>query len=211
MRDAEFIGSMFADMIGGELGLYADSNPGGFGHLGNRARVTRVAEYCAQKYPGDIVEIGVLHGETHWILAEIAEKYGKRTIAVDPFASENPRYVRDGYGKNYRQCFLDNVEDWKDIIDMVEMSSLDPEAIAYLKKRPLCFAYVDGLHTYDACYSDILAVGHCAGIIAVDDIHIADQINDLMMTAFWDGAVKLGRVPMDNSLAREGYLIQGGS
>lgn len=209
MNDAEFIGRMFAANIGGDLNLYATKYVHGFGHMGNRSRLKVVAEYCAQKYPGDIAEIGVLHGDTHKLLAEVAQKHGRRTIAVDPFAAANPRYHREGYGKDYYRYFLDNTKEWADIIDVVKMSSMDPETIAYLRERPLCFAYVDGLHTYEACYSDILAVGHCAGIIAVDDIHIWDRINTLM-TAFWDGATTLNRIPMDNSLSREGYLILGG-
>lgn len=201
MKDAEFIGRVFADTVGGDLNLYAVGYTEGFGHVGNRPRLKLVAEYCAQRWPGDIAEIGVLYGDTHKLFAEIAREHGRRTIAVDPFNSNSPRYR-----ENYYQCFLDNTKEWADIIDVVKLSSMDPEAIAYLRERPLCFAYVDGLHTYKACYSDILAVGHCVGIIAVDDIR-----NNTLTSAFWDSAVALSRIPMDNSMSREGYLILGGS
>ncbi|MBU0846869.1 class I SAM-dependent methyltransferase [Patescibacteria group bacterium] len=208
MNDAEFIGKVFAQTVGGDLNLYATKYKRGFGHLGNRPRLEVVAEYCAKKWPGDIAEIGVLHGNTHRLLAEVARKHGRRTIAVDPFNVDSPGYQKEGYGMNYYQYFLDNTEEWRDTIDIVKLSSMDPKAIEYLENRPLCFAYVDGLHTYDACYSDILAVRHCAGIIAVDDIHIKDQVHKLMK-AFWDAATVLNRIPMDNSLSREGYLLPG--
>lgn len=208
--DAEFMGRAFAEFVGGDLDLYDREARQGFGHLGNRPRLAMVAEYCVRHWPGDLVEIGVLHGNTHRLLAEVARRYNRRTIAVDPFDVANPRYEKPGYGRNYYQYFLDNTEPWRDIIDVVKLSSMDPEAIRYVKKRSLSFAYVDGLHTYKACYSDILTVGHCEGIIAVDDIHIKAKNSPHLLTAFWDGAVALGRIPMDNSLAREGYLIPGG-
>lgn len=202
MNSAEFMGSVFAELIGGDLHLYAIENRQGFGHLGNRPRLQMVAEYCADHWPGDLVEIGVLHGTTTKLFAQVARERGRRVIAVDPFDVENVRY-----GDNYYQYFLDNIRPWSDIIDIVKLSSMDAEAIQYVKERPLCFAYVDGLHTYEACHSDILTVGHCAGIIAVDDIHIKAENSLRLLKAFWDGAVALDRLPMDNSLSREGYLI----
>lgn len=209
MNDAEFIGKVFAETVSGDLNLYARGNPRGFGHLGNRPRLEIVAEYCAQKWPGDIAEIGVLHGNTHRLLAAVAQKHGRRTIAVDPFDVANVRYEKPGYGADYYQYFLDNTKEWRGIIDVVKLSSMDPKAIQYLKERQLCFAYVDGLHTYKACQSDIMAVGHCNGIIAVDDIHIRAKNSSHLIRAFWDAAAALGRIPLDNSLSREGYLILG--
>jgi len=205
MNSAEFIGRVFAELVGGDLHLYAIENPQGFGHFGNRPRLQMVAEYCAKHWPGDLVEIGVLHGTTTKLFAQIAREHDRRVIAVDPFDVKSPRY-----GDDYYQYFLDNIEPWKDIVDVVKLSSMSAEAIEYVKERPLCFAYVDGLHTYDACYSDILAVGHCNGIIAVDDIHIKYNYADAIRRAFWDGAVTLSKIPLDNSLSREGYLIPGG-
>ena len=90
---------------------------------------------------------------------------------------------------------------------MIKASSLIPETIQIISNRELCFAYVDGLHTYDACFSDIKTVSHCRGIIAVDDIHVEYGYREYILKAFWDGAVAIGRTPLDNSLAREGYLI----
>lgn len=203
MNGAELIGKVFADHISGELENYATEHRHGFGYVGNRARLKAVAEYCVQTWPGDLVEIGVLHGTQTKIFAQIAREYGRRIIAVDPF---NVKKVK--YGDDYYKIFLENTLPWSDIIDVVQLSSMDPEAVRYVKERPLCFAYVDGLHTYEACYSDILTVGYCNGIIAVDDIHVKYGFAEALRRAFWDGAVALNRLPMDNSLSREAYLIR---
>ena len=48
--------------------------------------------------------------------------------------------------------------------------SLDVDIIKKIKSINICFASVDGLHTKEACYSDIMSVSHCSGVIAVDDV-----------------------------------------
>lgn len=227
MNSAEFMGTVFAELNEKDLHMYARipllarsyreiwESPrggayyGGVGDVGNHLRLEMVAQYCARTWPGDLVEIGVLHGETTRVLAQVAQEHDRRMIAIDPFDDANPKYARPGYGSNYYQSFLDNTEPWRDIIDVVKLSSMDPEAIQYIEARPLCFAFVDGLHTYKACLSDIVAVGHCKGIIAVDDIHLRDQTCQTLLHAYWDGAIALRRLPMDNALSREGYLIPG--
>lgn len=204
MTSAEFIGKIFAETVGGDLELYANKAPQGFGHLGNRPRLEMVAEYCIQHWPGDIVEIGLGHGKTTRIFAKVARGRGRRVIAVDPFD-----VMGTAWGDDYFEVFLENTEPWRDIIDLFTASSLNPEMIRTIGERELCFAYVDGLHTYEACLSDIQAVGHCKGIIAVDDLHGKTGYSKALLRAFRDGAIALDMLPMDNSLSREGYLISG--
>lgn len=201
-RHAGFIGQVFAEHAGEELRRYASKEPAGFGASGNRARLRMAVEYCVRHWPGDIVEIGLGHGNTTKIFAEIACMHGRRVVAVDPFD-----VLGTGWGDDYFEVFLKNTEPWRDIIDLIEASSLDPDTIRAVGKRALCFAYVDGLHTYGACLSDIMSVKHCRGIIAVDDIHLEAKYAAAVLRAFRDGAVALERLPMDNSMAREGYLI----
>lgn len=200
-RDVEFISRVYAKLTDEDLKAYR-ANDLDFGSHQNRPRLKRVAEYCVQHWPGDLIEIGLLHGNTTIILAEVASRYGRRVVGVDPF--DSPRY------KDYYQVFLGNTKPWRDIIDIIKLSSTDPGAIAIIKARELCFAYVDGLHEYEACYSDIRTVGHCNGIIAVDDIHVRYKFAQGLLRAFYDGAALLNRVPMDCTISREGYLVPRG-
>ena len=200
-RNVEFIEQVFAELTGEELRHAGKLESGSYQ---NRPRLKRVAEYCVQHWPGDLVEIGLLHGNTTKILAEVARQHGRRVIGIDPF---EPPHPGASYGKDYYQVFLRNIEPWCEIIDVIKLSSLDPKAIAAVKARALCFAYVDGLHTYDACFSDIKTVAHCRGIIAVDDIHVQYGFAEQLLHAFHDGAVLLDRVPVDCAISREGYLV----
>ena len=52
-----------------------------------------------------------------------------------------------------------------------------------------------------------MSVKHCRGTIAVDDIHLGGKDAEAVLRAFRDGAVALERLLMDNSMAREGYLV----
>ena len=115
-----------------------------------------------------------------------------------------------GAGSGIGRVFCEAMAPWRDILDELKLSSLSAEAIAYVQKRPLCFVYVDGLHTYEAALSDICTTAHCAGIIAVDDIiewNHAPGSNVDIRRAFDDGAESLHRTPMSHYLCREGYLM----
>lgn len=163
-----------------------------------RERTEPIARYCAEHWPGDLVEIGCYCGQSTVLFAEIAREHGRRVIAVDPWAVGTANCDGHEYGE-----FIKATEPWKDIIDIVRLPSQDPEAIAYLAGRELCFALVDGLHQYEAAYSDIMAVAHCNGIIAVDDL----LWNVDVERAFYDAQADTLRTIVRHDLIKEGYLL----
>lgn len=122
-------------------------------------------------------------------------------------------------------AFQKNTAEFSDIIEVIKLSSLDREAKEELRKREICFSFVDGLHTYDACLSDILAVGHTKGVIGVDDIGVLsfqdvnnNEIVDLriklglarhdeyLRTAYRRGAYLINRNVFHHPFCREGYI-----
>lgn len=175
-----------------------DWYPHRYGRTQQIERISKVADYCAKKYGGDFIEIGSYLGETTKQLAEQARKHSRRVIAVDPWEAG----TQNCEGWEYDQ-FMANMKPYMDILDIVRASSLDQRTINLIKSRKLCFAFVDGLHTYSACLSDILTVSHTLGIIAVDDILWDNNI----MLAFRRGAHITSRIPIHHKLCREGYLI----
>lgn len=168
------------------------------GSLHQRERLASVAEYCIKGWGGDLLEIGCFLGETTRKLAEVAKKYNRRIIALDPWELG----TQNCQGGEY-ETFLKNIEPYKDVVDIIRLSSLDEKAIAMVKSRQLCFAYVDGLHTYDACLKDIETVAHCQSIIAVDDLLWCADVE----RAFQKGAEVIGRSKLHLPLCREGYLV----
>jgi len=166
-------------------------------------RLRWIAELCAEQFPGDLVEIGGKEGETTRILAEIAEKYDRRVVVVDPWEAGSPGCI----GWEY-EAFLENTSKYSDIIDIYRTTSTNKDTVEALKQRPLCFAYVDGLHRYDVCHADILTVAHTSGIIAVDDIFW----NVNLGRAFQDAANAIWRFPVRRNVPpmREGYLLPAG-
>lgn len=160
------------------------------------ARLKGVAEYCIANFPGDLIEIGCYSGVTTLALATIAQSAGRRVIALDPWAEDSHIY----------DVFLQYIQEYRDIIDVIRLSSQDHKAIARIRKRGLTFAFIDGLHTYNAALTDIVTVGHCAGVIAVDDVSYKCEPEDLR-PAFLDGARAIGRAVYWHPKCREGYLL----
>lgn len=174
------------------------SNPNSdYWHWGNHQRQNRlagVAALAARSFPGAIAEIGCERGLTTELLGKVAQRYDRKVIAVDPWDTS----VGSCNPGDYEE-FMDRMDPFAHILDVVRLDSRSKEAIYYLD-QPLCFAFVDGLHTYGACLSDIRAVHH-AGIIAVDDV----QNNWEMMRAFAEGAGSRRKIA--HAWCKEKYIL----
>lgn len=169
-----------------------------FGGSLQRERLDNFARWSAAHYPGDFVEIGAFRGETSKLLARAAADTGRRLIVIDPWMTGS----QDCDGTEHEQ-FLANIAPWRDNVDVWRESSLNADIIAKLKPRPLCFAFVDGLHTLSACFSDLMAVGHAKGIIATDDV----RYNQDLAFAHQHAARLLGREPIIDPDMREAYIL----
>ena len=199
----EFVDWLFTNITNVELNAYRVGREWQ-GSFQNYRRLGLIAEYCVLNYPGDLVEVGCLFGEATVIFAAIAKKHGRRVIAVDPWQAPPPY----GDEKPY-DVWCRTIAPYRDIIDEQHVSSLSDQAISLLKSRQLCFAYLDGDHSYNAVSLDIQAVAHCAGIIAVDDVTVYDlkpTNNAPARRAFYESAESLQRLPMTHYLSREWYL-----
>ena len=170
-----------------------------------RERIHSVAELNVQRHEGDLIEIGAYKGETTRHLCEVARRYSRRVIVVDPWMTG----TQDCDGEEF-DTFLRNVEPYLDLVDIIRASSLDPEVISQIGKRRLAFAFVDGHHSYEACFSDICAVRHTLGMIAVDDLIIDPQIwwGDAVSLGFRRAATRIGRIAIREPWTREGYLLR---
>ena len=130
--------------------------PLGVGAQNQKKRLIAAADFCASRWNGDFIEIGCYLGNITSALAKVAKTHGRKVIALDPWEPGTQNISGNEY-----EIFLKNIEPFKDVVEIIRMSSLDKEAISQIKNRELCFAFVDGLHTYRACLSDIKTVSHC--------------------------------------------------
>ena len=121
-----------------------------------------------EKYEGDILEIGAYKGDTTKIFLEFAEKYDRKVYVVDPWSGP-----QEGNDKVYED-FLKKVGD-NPRLTVYRMGSQDPSTKKLIRDMNLCFAFVDGLHTPEACKSDILVCQEAVkqGVVVVDDIRNA--------------------------------------
>lgn len=163
-----------------------------------RERLENFARWSAARYPGDFVEIGAFRGDTSRQLARAAAETGRRLIVIDPWMTGS----QDCSGEEHA-AFLANIEPWKEHVDIWRESSQAPNVIARLQQRPLCFAFVDGLHTLHGAFSDTMAVGHAKGIIAADDV----RYNHDLAFAHNHASSLLGRTPIIDPDMREAYIL----
>ncbi len=169
-----------------------------FGGSMQRQRLENFARWSAARYPGDFVEIGAFCGETSRLLAKAAADNGRRLIVIDPWISGD----QDCTGTEY-EMFQANIAPWKEHVDVWRESSQSPGVIARLRQRPLCFAFVDGLHTLHGAFSDTMSVGHAKGIIAADDV----RYNHDLAFAHNHAAALLRRFSIIDPDLREAYLL----
>jgi len=144
-----------------------------------------VATECCKRVEGDLVEIGCLSGTCTRVLAQVARKYGRKVWAVDPYEpgtmncpAEDIQRSRARDGLTSYERFTKNIlEPYADVVELLRFSSQDPTVIKRLKGLDISFAHVDGLHTTEACKTDILTLSHCGGAVAVDDFYTGGPDN----------------------------------
>lgn len=129
-----------------------------------RERVAALADLSLGRHPGDIVEIGACQGICTALLAAVAAKHGRRVVVIDPWIPG----TQDCEGREYEE-FRENTAAFTEHIDVIREPSMAPVVFEQLRDRPVAFSFVDGLHTFDACWSDFLLVRSTAGLVVADD------------------------------------------
>ena len=151
------------------------------------SKLLKTAEKCCKEHDGDVVEIGCLNGDNTSRLASIAKQYNKKVWAVDPYEIG----TQNCHDKSTYNKFIKNaLTPYPDTVSLLRKSSIDPALIDIIKSKKLCFAYVDGLHTEEAAYSDIMTVSHCSGVIAIDDFYTHDGLTNPLTSRVRSGLLK---------------------
>ena len=182
--------------ISGDLNMYE------IGGRLQRERLAGIADFCASRFSGDLVEIGACRGETTRLLGQVARKHGRRLVVIDPWVLGSQDCSSDEY-----ETFLKNTEDIRDVLDVWRESSTDKGVVKRLSARQLCFSFVDGWHVLHACLSDIISSGHAKGVIAIDDT----RYNHDLLFSVRRGAKKLNRPNiLQHNWHRESYIFSNG-
>ena len=156
-------------------------------------RIMMVADWCAEQYPGDLVEVTCRVGDMTRALAAVARKHGRRVKALMLWGKEAANW---NCVDVYHPKDMQKVIAYKDIIDVIP-------GRPHWDRPPLCFAFVDSMNDGRAYRNDIGLVSHCAGLIGVDDSlwHVG------VAGAFLAMGHKLQRGAVQHPMCREGYLL----
>jgi len=164
-----------------------------------RDRVKAIAQAMVRLYYGDLVEIGCYKGDTtyHLATAALASPYS-RVFAVDPWEPGTQNCTGSEYAQFQKTLRLGGQ---RSRVVVLRTRSDDP-IVRVALETPLAFAFVDGLHTYEAATNDIEIVSH-ARVIAVDDIAWSEGVR----RAYTEAIEKYGYIGVWDEITREGYLI----
>lgn len=184
-----------------ERTLIDAGDPQGDGAFYQRERIAAGARWAVSKFAGDLVEIGVLHGSTTVRLAEVARIAKRRVIAIDPFEVGTQNVEPETYG-----IFCQTIEPYVDVIDFMRMRSDDERVTAELRERKLAFAFVDGLHEWDAALYDLIAVSH-AGLIVLDDTRWSKDVSGALTEFGGVGMQRFFRKVISHSYWRESWIV----
>lgn len=163
------------------------------GDIHQSERISLVAQYCTQGWIGDLIQLGFKGIETTKKLAAVAITSNRRLMIV-PLDEAETQYI---------SSIPKDFEPYKDVVDIISSCSLTPETIELIKNKEFCFAFIDGLDTYDACLTAIKTVAHCSGVLAIDNMLQNSEIS----RAFLQGSELTHRSKLYLPDCQEAYLL----
>ncbi|NER01403.1 MAG: glycosyltransferase [Okeania sp. SIO3C4] len=179
------------------LGENTKEEPGQ-GSIYQNERICLVAQYCIQGWNGDLIQLGFSGIEVTKKLAELAKKSNRRLVIVLLAEAETKEV-----SSNLEETLLKEIEPYTDVVSIIKSGSLTDETIELIKNQEFCFAFIEGLETYDTCLTAIKTFTGCSGIIAVDNVLESQEIS----RAFLQGSEFTNRSKLYLPLCREGYLL----
>jgi predicted O-methyltransferase YrrM len=130
---------------------------------------------------GDVLEIGAFIGNTTKMFSKALENnINKKIYVLDPYNGQ-----QEGNDNVYSQ-FKQNTNELINLIHYREKSQSD-FAINFMKKNRFMYVFVDGLHTYEGCFHDMLNIADnlsIGGVICLDDtnvIEIKKALSDFLL------------------------------
>ncbi len=145
------------------------------GAQGRTIRIRDMLPYLLDVVQGDLVEIGAGIGVTTVAMLMSTVKRGRTIVVIDPWEDEFDGHANVYTYKEFQAVISSySVYDTQFIPDrhlyVSRMRSQDARAAELVgEAKPLAFAFIDGLQTYEAVLSDLELVNGAA-VICVDDI-----------------------------------------
>lgn len=130
------------------------------------------------KLEGDVIEIGSFKGKSTICLGhalKASEFNNGKVFAIDPhtggiaYVEKHPEAIEN---LNSLSDFLLNIVNYNINDVVVPIVCRSSDAINFWSRKKIKFVYVDGWHSYEAAYNDIIRWGKLVvpgGIVAVDD------------------------------------------
>jgi cephalosporin hydroxylase len=167
-----------------------------------RDRMELLARRCCEKYPGDIIEIGVYSGDTSIRFVKLAKEFGRKFIAIDIWQGD-PYY-------RLWECealFMEKMKPYMDIVEILKVDAHTEQSVIEIMKRKYCFALSDDGHKYEYHLSELSALLPVTnGIVVADDVYYEPDVKNAIRDSV---AKNPGWNIMYGKGLREGYMVKG--
>jgi hypothetical protein len=133
------------------------------GFINQLGMQSEILSMMFEEYNGDAIEIGARLGKTTVELLKVAKKFDRNIVVIDPWSGD-----QEG-GKKEFEKFKTNTRKYNNLI-VHRMRSQD--ALDVLSGIQYCYCFIDGLHTFEGCKTDLLNVYKTisvGGVVCVDD------------------------------------------
>ena len=147
-----------------------ENQPWVLGHAHYHARIAEALDLCLAQNPGNVVEIGCLHGAWSVLAAEVCDKHNRRLLCIDPWPEEVYR-SHPGW-RNSFETFMEVMQPYIYVgaSKVLREYSQSPIAVKAMQDIGPCFTFVDGSHDYPDVLEDLRNVlPITSAIVVVDD------------------------------------------
>lgn len=129
-----------------------------------------VLNYVMGIIDGDVIEIGALTGTSTKVFCEAASKFDRHVHVIDPWngseAGDDSMYSK----------FVERTSKYTNLHVLRERSD-SRAVIDSMRGKSISFCLIDGLHTYEAAYNDL--INYCdvvapGGLMCLDDINLSE-------------------------------------
>jgi predicted O-methyltransferase YrrM len=161
-----FIGSDFGNLFGHDSIEYLTLTI----NCRRSKNLNDVLNQLLDSIEGDVIEIGALTGTSTKVFCEVASKFDRQVYVIDPWNGS------EAGSESMYDSFVKRTSKYSNL-NVIRESSASQLAIDSMRDKKISFCLVDGLHTFEAAYYDL--INYCdlitpGGLICLDDINLPE-------------------------------------
>lgn len=105
---------------------------------------------------GTLVEIGSFKGKSLCSVSDIIKSNSLKVFSIDTFEGTESDNHDEAWTKGMFQIFTDNIEKFGITDKVTVLKGMSSDMVKHLENESADLVFIDGDHTYEGCYKDIV-------------------------------------------------------